>query len=84
MQPIKTANSNLVYRGSPPDIVDLPCERAEIHGGLQDGGTAIYSVWELTDEEREQIARGGNVKLGVFTEPIPPVSLEVVVEEAIT
>jgi hypothetical protein len=38
--------------------------------------TAVYSVWTFTPEEREYIARGANLVLGIVgMEPIPPVSL---------
>lgn len=70
MKPIRTAQTTFDYKGPTPDIGDLPCYR-------EDG--AVWSVWEFTDEERRFIADGGNVKLGIFyTEPIPPVALEVV------
>jgi hypothetical protein len=65
--PIKVENSNMVYKGPRPDIGDLDCQRiAPGH---------IRSVWTLTDEERAHIAGGGNIELDIFTEPIPPVSL---------
>ena len=81
MKPIKTNRSNFTYRGPTPDIMDLPCERARLEGGPQDGGSAVYSVWEPSPEEREFVARGGNIKLGIYgMEPIPPVSLQIVHE----
>lgn len=81
MRPIKTNRSNFTYRGPTPDIMDLPCERTRIEGGPEDGLGVVYSVWEPTDEEREFVARGGNIKLGIWgMEPIPPVSLQIVHE----
>ncbi len=81
MKPIKTNRSNFTYRGPTPDIMDLPCERTQIEGGGQDGALVTYSVWELAPEEREFVARGGNIKLGIFyAHPIPPVSLQIVHE----
>lgn len=67
MRPIRTENSNHTYMGPTPEIADLPCERSR---------GAVYGVWALTDEEREMIANGAQIKLGIFTEPIPPVSVE--------
>lgn len=82
MRPVKTTRSNLVYRGDGADIIDLHCERATLEGGSVDGGGVIYSVWKLSEGEREHVARGGKLKVGIlFMEPIPPVSLEIVDEE---
>lgn len=82
MQPVKTEKSNFVYKGPTEDIADLPCERVqEIYEGASGENRvhrAVYSVWEPTDEERQAIADGANVKLGILgMEPIPPVSVEV-------
>lgn len=80
MKVIRTDRSNFTYRG-PGEIDDLPCERTQIVGGSIDGLGVVYSVWELTPEEREFVARGGNIKLGVIgMEPVPPVSLQIVHE----
>lgn len=85
MQPIKTPQSNFVYKGPTPHVVDLPCEKSKeticVDAAIIEV-SVVYSVWEFTDEERESIARGGNVKLGIMgAEPIPPVLLFVVDEE---
>ena len=78
MLPIKTEKSNAVYLGPTPDIMDLPCEVERHKSGLQ---RVVYSVWELDEGERQAIAQGENIKLGVWTPtPIPPVSLQVVGE----
>lgn len=70
MTPVRTKESNFVYLGPTDEIADLPC-RVE--------GTTTFSIWALTDEEREAIAAGGNIRLGIFgAVPIPPVSLGVV------
>lgn len=83
MRPIKTDRSNFTYKGPTPDIMDLPCERATCPGGgAMDGGRVVYSVWEPSEEERAFVARGGNIKLGIYAmEPIPPVSLQIVHEK---
>ncbi len=81
MRPIKTKRSNFTYKGPTPDIMDLPCEIVEAQAGAQDGAPITYSVWELTAEEREFVARGGNLKLGIlYVQPIPPVSIQIVHE----
>lgn len=68
MQPVKTKRSNFVYKGSTPNILDLPCRRE--YG-------VVYSTWELSHEERIAIAEGANIELGIYYEPIPPVSLAI-------
>lgn len=73
MRPIKTPVTNDVYRAPPGrehEIGDLPVYRPR-HG-------EIHAVYTLTDEEREAIANGACIELGIYTEPIPPVSLGVV------
>lgn len=69
MKPVKHAGSNLVYRGNSADIGDLWCMR-------QKPGH-IDVVYEFTDEERQMIAEGGKILLGIYHEPIPPVSMAV-------
>lgn len=74
MRPIRTEESNFTYLGFKPDIGDLPCRR-------EDG--VVYAVYAPTDEEREMIANGAQIQLGVHTEPIPPVSLNLVNEREV-
>ena len=80
MRPMRTPASNFTYLGPRPDIGDLPCERVV----YEDGDSAVYAVYELIDEDRQAIAEGANVKLGIWNqEPIPPVSLRVTGEQAV-
>ena len=70
MKPVRTAITDIVYRGPAPDIGDLWCHRVE--------PGVIMSVWELSQEEREKLIYGdGKICLFIWSEPIPPVSLEV-------
>ncbi len=73
MKPVKFAEAEIVYRGPTAEIGDLWCQR--VRPGQ------IRSVWEFTDEERAVIADGGRVELVLFNEPIPPISLNVLLEE---
>lgn len=75
MKPVRTASSNLVYRGPTEDIGDLHCQR------LQPG--YIRSVWYFTREERARIAEGANLSLTVMGEPIRPMSLHLTSEQGI-
>lgn len=77
MRPIRTPQSNFTYLGPRPDIGDLPCERVT----YEDGEHVVYAVYELSNEDRAAIADGANVKLGIWTEPIPPVSMHVTDEQ---
>lgn len=70
MTPVRTASSNLVYRGPTPGIRDLHCER------IQPG--VIRSVWWFTPAERAAIADGANLSLTILGEPIPSVSLHLI------
>jgi hypothetical protein len=68
VKPVRTAESNLVYVGPPgTDVKDLHCYRAR--------RGVILSVWQLSPEDRELVARGANVLLTISTEPIPPVAV---------
>lgn len=74
MTPIKVNESNFIYRGPTAEVADLPC-RTE--GNDRFGDT--FSVREFTDAERQAIAMGANLRLGIYgMRPIPPVSLQVV------
>lgn len=68
MKPVRTASSNMVYTG-PPGVGDLHCQR------IRPGH--IRSVWHLSQPERDYIAAGGNIELDIYTEPIPPIALNV-------
>lgn len=69
MTPIRTRESNFTYLGPSAEIADLPCSRK---------GLNTFCIWELTAEEREAIAAGGRIQLGIYgVQPIPPVSLQV-------
>lgn len=72
MRPIRTTQSNFTYLGPAPDIADLPGRREGRH---------FYGVFQLTDEEREQVANGAQVEIGIYAEPIPPISVKLVNEE---
>jgi hypothetical protein len=85
MRPIRTPLCDTV--DMPPrgaaDVAPLPSWRETNEHGV----TAVFSVWEPTDAEREWIAHGSNTLVGVFSDPPPPISLGIVIGhdfEAIT
>lgn len=72
MNPVKHGGCNFVYRGPTPDIGDL-------HVMVQDSGV-VEVVYELDDSDRARIAAGGRIMLGIWSQPIPPVSMQVIDE----
>jgi hypothetical protein len=69
--PVRTRASNFVYRGPTPDIGDAWVER-------RPAGQAVMLTWRPSEQEREAIAAGALVELGIYhVEPIPPVSVNV-------
>jgi len=81
MQPVKTPHTQGIY-GAPPGLEDsiggLPYWRVQ----NEYGGTTIYSVWRPSAEDREALAAGADLLLGIVGEPIPPVSLAVMDRDA--
>jgi hypothetical protein len=75
MEPIRTARANMVYRGPSPDIGDAWAEAT---------ADTAYLVWEPTPDERAAIAAGANLRLGVHQHPMPPVSLGVTEDRALS
>lgn len=69
MEPVRTNGSNFVYCGPTPDIGDAWVQRKPAEG-------TVLMAWRPSAEEREAIAAGALIELGIFgMEPIPPVSL---------
>lgn len=73
MKPRRTAESDgvLVLPGGNEDN-DLWYQ----HGSTVSGVHAFLTVWEFTDEERQEIADGKNLRLAVLGHNHPPVILE--------
>lgn len=67
MKAVKPLDSNMVYKGPRPEILDLHCTRVE--------PGHIRSQWRLSADEIAWIAAGGDVTLDIYCEPIPPVAL---------
>lgn len=71
MTPIRTDYSNAVYTAE--GCFDLPATIAS----RQDGSQEVETVWELTDEELEQINKDRRVYLYIMGRQMPPVFLSV-------
>lgn len=70
MKPIRTplcTTVDMPPRGA-KDVMPLPSWRETNEHGV----TAVFSVWELTPLERQWVADGANILLGVFSDPTPP------------
>lgn len=78
MRAVKTGKPDEFTYGAPPgtegQIGGLPCTRE--HDPELDA-TIVYSEWEPDPLEREAIAAGARIRLGIVGEPIPPVSVNV-------
>lgn len=72
MEPVKRSTHTFVYRGPTPEIGDLSCERKR-------GG--VFSHWKPSQADLDVLNAGGVVELGLFHEPIPPISLGVKLPE---
>lgn len=74
MKAMRTHLSNDVFclAGGTEDN-DLWVTRAR----TQSGERVICSTWVLTDEERDYIAKGGNIELVVWSDGHPPVAMRV-------
>ena len=71
MTPIRTDYSNVTYTAE--GCFDLPATIAD----RQDGSQEVETVWELTDEELEQINKDRRVYLYIMGRQMPPVFLSV-------
>lgn len=82
MKNVQTDQDDLIYKGNGKDVGDLHCRREivvdEENRPVQ---TAIYSTWELDTDDLATVQSTHRIALGVFVEPIPPVSLSVVDEQ---
>jgi hypothetical protein len=66
MRPIRFEGANVSF--SAPGCEALPARRDSIR---------IQTRWQLTDDERQAIAKGGCIMLSVFSVGQPPVALAV-------
>jgi hypothetical protein len=60
----------------------------KLPGGTEENDLPFYrsdgvvlSEWELTLQERAAIAQGAHISLAIYHEPIPPVSLAVIIPD---
>lgn len=83
MLPVTTDNTPLNL-GPPPGVSEDEIGNLPYRFDNQYGYREVVSIWKLSDEEREYIAAGYNVELGVgWIGAFPPVRLGVTHEGAI-
>ena len=75
MKPGPFKEQNFIFRRpegmTKEECGDLPCHVDKVNG-------QVIACYELTDEEKEQIAASGKLYLGIKAFPIPPVWLTTV------
>ena len=84
MEPIKTVRFDGVYgapKGYEEEIGGLPYFR-EYSDELK--VNEVFSVWELSDYERNAIFRGANILVGQVGEPIRAMSVQITDLEKVT
>ena len=69
MTPIRTDYSNVTYTAE--GCFDLPATIAD----RQDGSQEVETVWELSDEEIEQVITDRRIYLYIMGRQVPPVFL---------
>lgn len=69
MKPIEFPGVNHVFAKDQPEYQPLPV----MH--LQDRAGSVISCWQLTDQEREEIAKTGKlyIKVMTFGHPLQPI-----------
>ena len=74
LEPFRTPHSNLVMHAPPgaEDVKDLDVEIA-----VEGRSVWTTSAWGLTDKQRQMIAAGAHLSMGVAIHPIPPLCLMV-------
>lgn len=68
MKAVRADYSNITYTGE--GCFDLP---ATILGNPQTGGEDVETIWELSDEELEQVIKNRRVYLYIMGTRVPPV-----------
>ncbi len=69
MKPIKFKGQNCIFAEDQPEYIPLPVCKGT--------NGQVTSVWELSDEKRKQIAKGGKICLcqSTFNKALQPVNL---------
>jgi hypothetical protein len=79
MRARRTHSSTTVFR-LPGGTEDNDLWTTVTFDSLNPGQRVICSVWELTPDERAEIAAGANIELAVYSDRQPPVCLQTTTE----
>ncbi len=75
MTPISFPEQNCVFT-KPESMTDDECSSLPVFKGQwPDGSPCIVSVWQLSDEELQQVVETKQVYLSIYGHGMPPVSL---------
>lgn len=74
LKPSRTPHANAVLKGIDDDMGDL---EVELCIDPEYKSIASVTAWDLDDHQRELIAAGAHIRLGVWQHPIPPLSVGV-------
>lgn len=73
IEPSTTPFTNAVLKGQPgTDVGDLELELCQ-----EGGKVCSVSAWDLNERQRELVAAGAHIRLGVYQHPIPPLSMSI-------
>ena len=74
VEPTTDKGQPVVFAKDQPQYLPLPARRTD------DG--RVITEWSLTEEERDRIARGENIRLTLltFNQPLQPIVLEITSE----
>lgn len=75
MKPVEFEEQNVIFAKDQPQYTPLPAYR-------QDDGIVI-TCWELSEEEKKQVAETGRIWLGIstFNNPLQPIYCTTLKEE---
>lgn len=83
MKPIRTATCDAVFTGDGADVEDVFVELRTVEAAASfDGAKEIRVYWMPTDEERQRIAAGENIRISML-HGVSPHWLDVVEAEEI-
>lgn len=77
LDPIETPHTNATLKAPPGMEESVRPLRLELCLDPDDRTLVSVSAWDLDDKQRDLIAAGAHLRLGVWQHPIPPLSLQI-------
>ena len=72
MKPVPFADQNFIFR-KPDNMTDKEC--GDLPCFVDKINSQVVSCWELSEEEKKQIAETGKIWVGIKAFPVPPMFL---------